>query len=160
MARPARLSRRRAAGLARWRFESQLRRDPELQRELEGLAGLAGLLRTGAAEAVTPDLWDGIALRLPAQDARRREIEAAPSAGWATGLRPVGAVVAAAGLLLAVWFGVFDSATPTGSAVRWLDSGGRPVMVLDEPGESGVTIIWVLDDVVEGAGREMRSGVA
>ena len=41
-----------------------------------------------------------------------------------------------------------------------MDSGGRPVMVLDEPGESGVTIIWVLDDVVEGAGREMRSGVA
>ena len=85
---------------------------------------------------------------------------AAPSAGWLTGLRSAGALVAVGGLLLAVWFGAFESASSTGGAVRWVDSGGRPVMVLDEPGESGVTIIWVLDDTVEGAAREVRSGVA
>lgn len=147
-------------GLARWRFERRLRRDPELQRELEGLTRLGGLLRAAEGAAAAPDLWDRIALRLPAEDARSLEAEAAVPAGWPTGLRSAGALVAVAGLLLAVWFGVFESASPTGGAVRWVDSGGRPVMVLDEPGESDVTIIWVLDDTVEGAAREVRSGVA
>ena len=147
-------------GLTRWRFERRLRRDPALRRELEGLAQLGGLLRVGEEEAAVPDLWDRIALRLPAEDARSREAEAAPSAGWPTGLRSAGALVAVGGLLLAVWFGAFESASSTGGAVRWVDSGGRPVIVLDEPGESDVTIIWVLDDTVEGAAREVRSGVA
>ena len=147
-------------GLARWRFERRLRRDPELRRELDGLSRLGGLLRAEAGEAGAPDLWDRIALRLPAEDARRREVEAVPATDWANRLRPAGAMVAALGLLLAVWFGVLESATPMGGSVRWVDSGGRPVMVLDEPGESDVTIIWVMDDVVEGAAREVRSGVA
>ena len=69
-------------------------------------------------------------------------------------------MVAAAGLLLALWFGVLESAAPVGGAVRWVDTGGRPVMVLDASEESDVTIIWVLDDTVEGAATEVRSGVA
>ena len=36
--------------------------------------------------------------------------------------------------------------------VRWMDSGGRSVLVVDEP-ESAVTIIWLLEDAVEGAAR-------
>jgi hypothetical protein len=37
--------------------------------------------------------------------------------------------------------------------VRWMDSGGRPVMVLEEDAENEVTIIWMLEDAVEGAAR-------
>ena len=43
--------------------------------------------------------------------------------------------------------------------MRWVKSGGRPVMVLEADAESDVTIIWMLDDAVEGAaqggGREV-----
>ena len=146
-------------GLARWRFERRLQRDPALRRELAGLSRLGSLLRADLEPSPVPDLWDRIALRLPAVDARREAAATTISHG-VPGFRAAGAVVAAAGLLLALWFGVLDSAAPAGGAVRWVDTGGRPVMVLDAPEESNVTIIWVLDDAVEGAATEVRSGVA
>ena len=55
---------------------------------------------------------------------------------------------------------ILSSTSSTGGAVRWVDSGGRPVIVLDEPGESDGPIFWGLDATVEGAAREVRSGVA
>jgi anti-sigma factor RsiW len=154
-------------GLARWRFERRLRREPALRRELETLARLAVLVRESEGEATGPDLWDRIAQRLPAGDARRTEAEVQrPSRwmGWAGAgdwLRPAGAVAAAAALLVAVYAGIFDAAAPqTVSVVRWMDSGGRPVMLLEEGGESEVTIIWVLEDAVEGAAHGGGGGVA
>jgi hypothetical protein len=147
-------------GLARWRFERELRRDVVLRRQLEEIGRVAVLLRASEGEAGAPDLWDGIALRLPAVDARRGEATAVEAAGWGGWLRPAGALAVAAAATLAVWFGSFDTVAPSGGAVRWVDGRGRPVMVLDQADESGVTIIWMLEDAVEGAARGVGSEMA
>ena len=139
-------------GLARWRFERRLRRSPALQRELRGLAGLGNLVREAEAEAAGPELWERIAQRLPAVDAQRDE--AGESAGSGLGwLRPAGALAAAAAVAVAVYFGTYPTVPSSGASVRWLDSGGRPVMVLEAEAESQATIIWMLDDAVEGAAQ-------
>lgn len=148
---------RELGAFARWRFERRLRRDAALRRELDGLTRLGGWLRETETQAAGPDLWDGIALRLPAIDATAAEADSPAGGAW---LRPAGAFAAAAVLFLAVWFGSFDAAVPSDGAVRWMDSGGRPVMVLDNAGEADVTIIWMLEDAVEGAARGGRNGVA
>ncbi len=148
-------------GFARWRFERRLRREPEIARELARLGAVGAALREaddaalqGAAAADGPDLWDGIALRLPAVDARRSEPAVEAESGFVGWLRPAGAMAVAAALTLAIWFGGSDATAPAGAgAVQWVDAGGRPVMVLDEAQESGVTIIWMLEDAVEGAAR-------
>ena len=58
---------------ARWRFERRLERFPELRRELADLAALGDLVRESEAALAAPDLWEGIARRLPAVDAERAE---------------------------------------------------------------------------------------
>ena len=65
-------------GLARWRFERRLRREPGLRRELAALGRVGDLVR-GSEAAAQPDLWDRIELRLPAMDARRAEAAGARS---------------------------------------------------------------------------------
>jgi len=139
-------------GLARWRFERRLRRSPELQRQLDELAGIGKLVREAEGEAVGPELWDRIAQRLPAVDAQREEAAGESGAGWSW-LRPAGALAAAAVVAVAVYLGTFETVAPEGGAVRWLDSGGRPVMVLEADAGSQTTIIWMLEDAVEGAAR-------
>ena len=134
-------------GLTRWLFERRLARSPELQRELRGLSELGLLLRERAAAAPGPELWDRIALRLPAADARREaaasEGAAARRIGW---LRPLGAAAAAlavAAVAAQQWLTapVLEQA----GVVRWMDSRGRSVMVLEEDEQNEVTIIWLLD---------------
>ncbi len=145
---------------ARWRFERRLRRSPELRRELASLARVGEFVR--ASEARTPelDLWDRIEQRLPAVDARRAEGErvgndAGLLAAW---WRPAGALAAAAALAVAVYIGFGETAgvsAAPGGTVRWVDSGGQSVLVLDDA-EADVTIIWLLDetdDAVEGAAQ-------
>ncbi|MGH0029582.1 MAG: hypothetical protein ACQGVC_07315, partial [Myxococcota bacterium] len=61
------------SGFARWRFERELRRNPVLRGELDRLSTLRDLLRARDRAEPSPDLWDAIALRLPAEDARRGE---------------------------------------------------------------------------------------
>jgi anti-sigma-K factor RskA len=135
-------------GLARWRFERQLARSPALQKELRGLGELALLLRERAAEAPAPELWDRIALRLPAEDARREaaaseRTDAARSLGW---LRPLGAAAAALAIAaVAAQQWLTAPALPQAGVVRWMDSRGRSVMVLEEDAQKKVTIIWLLD---------------
>ena len=134
-------------GLARWRFKRRLARSPALQKELRGLAELGLLLRERAAEAPEPELWDRIALRLPAEDARREaeasEPAAARSFGW---LRPLGAAAALAVAALAAQQWLTAPALPQAGVVRWMDSRGRSVMVLEEDAQQEkVTIIWLLD---------------
>ena len=95
-------------GLARWRLERRLRRDPSLRRELELLARVGSALRDEAeAGASAADLWDRIAMRLPAAEARRAEALGRSRwrrrAWWVGG--PLGAV--AAGLAaLAIYSGL------------------------------------------------------
>ena len=129
------------SGFARWRFERRLRRSPGLQRELAEIARIGDWVRDTHADSTSPELWDRIALRLPAADARRAERAAGerPGLGW---LAWPGALASAAvaAVLVVQWL-----MPPTPSRigiVRWLDSGPRDVMVL-EP-EADTTIVWVI----------------
>ena len=45
----------------------------------------------------------------------------------------------------------FNESFSQAGVVRWMDSEGRPVIVLESDRETGVTIIWLLSDVAKGA---------
>ncbi len=143
------------SSFARRRFEQRLRRSPDLQSELASLSGLGTALRELDADGPTPDLWDDIALRLPGLDAQR---EADPPgrarASWLSWLfGPAGAALATAAAAVALAIAVYTpDIQPGGAAIRWLDTGGRSVMVLDDAAD--MTIIWVLDGDPEGGVRE------
>ena len=71
--------------------------------------------------------------------------------------RPVAAVAVSFALALALFLGIMeDAAPPTSGIIRWLDTGGRSVMVLEDQGD--VTIVWLLDapedGILEGGSRE------
>ncbi len=159
---------------AKRRFERALSRDSSLERECALLHEMGELARELDAEAETPDLWDQIALRLPAQEALREAERSgvradpdwdAPTPRWRRGwgkprtpwalLPPISAIVAAA--VVALVMVRFSAAPETGIAeggvVRWIDSGKRSVMLLEDDGKTGATLIWLLDDAVEGASR-------
>ena len=131
-------------GLARWRFERRLARDLAARQQLSALEETGRLLREVEAESAAPDLWEAIRLRLPALDARRAELEEAAGGArsrlWA--LSPwVGVGVAAAALALAIGVEWGDASLP--GSVRWIDSRGKPLMVLQD--DSQATIIWVIE---------------
>jgi len=126
---------------ARWRFERTLRRSPELQRELAALARVGDWVRASEAEAPSADLWDAIALRLPAIDARRAEADPAerPGLGW---LAWPGAFASVAiGAVFAYQWLAAPTPNPIG-VVRWVDSGPRDVMVIEAAPDT--TIVWVI----------------
>jgi anti-sigma factor RsiW len=143
-------------GLARWRFERRLARDPAAKQQLSALEETSRLLREVETENAAPDLWEAIRLRLPALDAQRAEVEEAPGEArsrlWA--LSPwVGVGVAAAALALAI--GVEWGDAPLPGSVRWIDSRGTPLMVLQDDSEA--TIIWVIEGEPEDlSGRSGR----
>jgi len=115
-----------------------------MRRELAALEETGRLLREVEAEAAAPDLWEPIRLRLPALDAQRAELGASLAAPrsrlWA--LSPwVGVGVAAAALALAIGVEWGDASVP--GSVRWIDSRGSPLMVLQD--DSKATIIWVIE---------------
>ncbi len=148
-------------GLIRWRFERRVRRSPALRRELEALARVGDLVRESAVRGPGPDLWARIEQRLPALDTRRAEAEQrvgrlAPGS-W---LRPMGAVAVAAAAAFAAILVLTDAPVPQGGVVRWIDAGGRSVLLLEDDGESGVTIIWVLEGAAEGASKGVAHDVA
>ncbi len=134
-------------GFSRWRFERRLARSPALQRELRGLAELGMLLREREADAAGPDLWDRIALRLPAADARRAaeatERGRARRMGWLPPLGAAVATLAVAALVAQQW--LTPAALEQAGVVRWMDSRGRNVMVLEDDESNATTIIWLLD---------------
>jgi hypothetical protein len=134
---------------ARWRFERRLRRSPELQRELAALIRVGDWVRASEADAPGADLWDEIALRLPAIDARRAEAGAAasPGLGWLAWPGIASALVVA--VVAFQWL-----AAPTPSrigVVRWIDSGPRDVMVLQAAPDT--TIVWVIGAPARSAPR-------
>ena len=57
------------SGLRRWLFERRLSRSPRLRAELEELKRLARWVQGVGAQPSSADVWDDIALRLPAIDA-------------------------------------------------------------------------------------------
>jgi anti-sigma factor RsiW len=160
------------SGLRRWLFERRLSRSPRLRAELEELKRLARWVQGAGAQPPSVDVWDDIALRLPAIDAQRVEQRQGPSEqrqrrderrewrgmGWlAAYSRPLAAVAVTAALALALFLGIMeDAASPTPGIIRWLDTGGRSVMVLEDQGDA--TIVWLLDaledGVSEGGSRE------
>ena len=149
------------SALARWRFERELRRSPVLQRQLASLQGMRGALQALDTSAGAPDLWESLRPRLAG--ARAQERARAESGGRGRGivwwLAPIGAVAATAAAVLAVFYGGFFASSPAaGGTLRWIDSEGRSVMVLDDDPET--TIIWVLDGATEGASTGGRSDVA
>jgi anti-sigma factor RsiW len=140
-------------GLARWRAKRRLRRDPEARHELEQLGRVRQLVREAVPAPAPPDVWGAIAGRLPALDA---EGDATAPAAPARRAPPAWLVPATAGALaaaaLAVAVLVGPSEPATTGVVRWLDTEGQAVMVL-ERGEDA-TIIWVLEPAEkESAGR-------
>jgi len=141
--------------LARHRFERQLRRSPALRAELSALSGLGEQLRELDAEGRSPDLWDDIALRLPAIDARKAEAaQATPRRGFSLAwlLQPASAFAATAVAILAVAAALLWPTVPQPArVVRWVDGGGRDVMVLDDV--QNTTIIWMIDAPIDEASR-------
>lgn len=128
-------------GLARWRLTRLLAQDAELRDELESLGRLGSLLREVDAEQPTPDLWDSLRLRLPAVDARRQEAEVA-APGRVPRWLGAGLAAVAAALALVVGLNLGPQAAAPGS-LRWLDSRGNPVLVLQD--DRDATIIWLLE---------------
>ncbi len=166
-------------GLRRWIFERRLSRSPSLRAELEELKRLARWVQELDPQPPSVDVWDDIALHLPALDAQsdeqrrkrdeqwqkrdeqwRRRAERREWSGmdWlAAHTRPVGAVAVSAALALALFLGIMQDAPPaTSGIIRWLDTGGRSVMVLEDQGDA--TIVWLLDAPedadLEGGSRE------
>ena len=158
----------------RWWIERRLRRDPAAQRELAELASLGESLRAADGGAPpAPDVWDEVRRRLPARTpagaasplAERAPADAA-SSGW---LRPTlpwaaaGAALAAAAATALLFVGTPGLDERAGAplagegAVRWLDSRGQPMMVLQDDREA--TVIWVRDDDERVSGRGGLHGV-
>ncbi len=166
------------SGLRRWLFERRLSRSPRLRAELEELKRLASWVQGAGQASPSADVWDSIALRLPAIDAtlgeqRQRRGERLPSRdgqrqrrdeqwhrrderrdrrgkNWlAAYSRPLAAAAVTAALALALFLGIMeDAAPPTPGIIRSLDTGGRSVMVLEDQGDA--TIVWLLDAVEDG----------
>jgi anti-sigma factor RsiW len=170
------------SGLRRWIFERQLSRSPRLRADLEELRRLARWVQGAGVRPPSVDVWDDIALRLPAIDAqsaeqrqsraeqpqsraehpqrpqrlaghpqRRDERREWRGMGWlAAYSRPLTAAAFTAALALALFLGIMEEAAPpTPGIIRWLDTGGRSVMVLEDQGD--VTIVWLLDALEDGS---------
>jgi hypothetical protein len=130
------------SGLARWWLERRLRRSPALRAELAALARVGEWVRDAHVEEPAPDLWDAIALRLPAADARRADAGGARRS-WVGWLAVPGVVASAAIAAVLAFYELASPPPPATGVVRWLDSGGRDVMVLEA--DPDTTIIWIFD---------------
>jgi anti-sigma factor RsiW len=127
----------------RWRVARRLARDGVAQRELASIVELRALLREQAATLPGPDLWAGVRAQLPTA-ARPAPLDADDAWPAQTPWLPawLGAALAAASVALVMASGMLSGdAAPVGS-LRWLDSRGKPVMVLQD--DRDATIIWVL----------------
>ena len=146
------------SGLRRWIFERRLARSPGLRVELEALNQLTRCVQGLAQPPPSVDVWDEIAIHLPAIDAlpEGQRHRGAEQRGWrgmdwlAAYSRPLAAVGAAVALALALFLGIMEDGAPQiPGVIRWLDTGGRSVIVLED--QEDVTIVWLLDALEEGA---------
>jgi anti-sigma factor RsiW len=139
--------------LRRWRVERWLARDPAARSELEALATIGQAVRQAQTVPSAPDVWAGLEGRLRAIDAEREASGAPAASGFRLGsmFRPAaaGAVLAAVAVGFALFLGT--EAGTQGGVVRWLDTHGQAVMVLDE---GDATIIWLMQPDADQAGRK------
>ncbi len=172
--------------LRRWVFERRLARSAGLRAELEGLKRLSRYVQGLDPQAPSVDVWDQIAVHLPAIDGqfeeqrqgleeqrqgleeqrqgvdRQRDRRDQPQhrgaeqrewrgMDWlAAYSRPLVAVAAGVALALALFLGIMeDGPPPTPGIIRWLDTGGRSVIVLEDRDDA--TIVWLLDALEDGA---------
>ena len=158
------------SGLRCWIFERRLVRSPRLRAELEELKRVSQWVQEVDPQSPRVDVWDDVALRLPAIDATREERREGRDEwqeprvwlgmDWlAAYSRPIAAVAVAAALALALFLGIMeDTAPPMPGMIRWLDTGGRSVMVLEDQGDA--TIVWLLEAPEAGASEGgMREAV-
>lgn len=157
--------------LGRIGFERRLRRSPALRAELAALEQIAASIEFAAAELApqsVPDFWPAIRPALASVDtevevASQRRVRATVvrpgERGFPFGL-PGLAVGAAALAAVAVFVLRSPGGPPTGpgsaavapvlarteGVVRYLDSGGAPVLVIEDD-ESDMTIVWMMDAV-------------
>ncbi len=153
------------SGLRGWIFERRLARSPGLRAELEALKRLSRCVQELGPQPPSVDVWDEVALHLPAIDAQfeeqRQGLKGQRQGGaglpawrrmdWlAAYSRPLAAVAVSVALALALFLGIMeDAAPPTAGIIRWLDTGGRSVIVLED--QDDATIVWLLDALEDGA---------
>jgi anti-sigma factor RsiW len=126
----------------RWLARRRLARDPAARRELDSVAEIGALLREQAASAGEPDLWQAVRARLPYAEQPAAAGERAPArAPWLPAC--VGAGLATAAVAAVMATGLLAGDAPAVGSVRWLDSRGKPVMVLQD--DRDATIIWVIE---------------
>ncbi len=154
------------ARMPRWRLARHVARCAHCRAEIDALRAVAGFVRESEASAApAPDLWEGIAARLPAlDDELGRRAGASLRAEtwnrtWTAWLRPLpvgvgGLAVAAAALLL--WLRV-PVQPVNDEVIEDLDAMGRPVAVL--PSDDKSTIIWVLDPQPASGAEEADSAL-
>ena len=148
------------SGASQGRVVRRLAASPKLRSELAALRAVGDRVRESEAAlaAEAPDLWERIALHLPAVDAEMAEERAdgarkgAGLLGWLSRPLAAGALAAAALAVLSV---LLLRGGATSNVVQWLDTQGKPVMMLQADGDT--TIIWMLDapsdDLAERRGR-------
>jgi hypothetical protein len=139
----------------RRRVAMGLRRSAELRRELDLLQQMRRAASAAEGPPASPDLWAEISGHLDAIDARGGSHDG-PAArelpGWLSGplrffeWKPIGWVAAAGAAVLVI--GLWNTSgplpdAPAVGALRYLDTSGRSVMVIDE---EDVTIIWLMDN--------------
>ena len=143
---------------ARRRAARRAERDPRARAEVRFWRDVGALLREEAEETPTPDLWPALRARLPAAPTAATAPLRAPGgrrplAAWLGGA----AAAAAAALALAIGLSGGD-AGPGPASVRWLDTEGKPAMVLQDDREA--TIIWLLEGAGEQSARRTPRAVA
>lgn len=152
--------------LARWRAARHVARCDRCRAEIDALRAVTQVVRESEGPSSHgPDLWAGIAARLPALDEELGRRSAAPARTgperrtWTSWLRPLpvgvgGLAVAAAALLL--WLRI-SVQPPHDEVIEDLDAMGRPVAVL--PSDDKSTIIWVLDPKPASGAEEADSAL-
>jgi len=140
----------------RWHVARRLARDRTAQRELASIAELGELLREQAAAQPGPDLWAGVRAQL-ATAARPTPLEVDDATPARTPWVPawLGAAIATASVAAVMASGVLSGDAAPVESVRWLDSKGKPVMVLQD--DHDATIIWVFQkpkQTTAGGGRD------
>lgn len=139
--------------LRRWTVRRHLDGCEGCRDELTGLGGIGTWVRDAVETAPAPpapDVWSDIRWRLPGRrpgepraERKSRAARAARSAFGVPAALGAGGVAAALALLFLV--GPPELLGPAaGNVVRSLNTHGRPVLVLDRPGDA--TIIWLMDE--------------